>query len=68
MGGSLAEVKLAHSKVEKWSKPEATPFQLNYMLAKPTVRKEPKGVVLIIVPFNYPLWLTFSPLVRAKLV
>jgi hypothetical protein len=67
MAGSLTEVKRAYSKVEKWSKPEAAPLQLNYVLSKPTVRKEPKGVVVIIVPYNYPLWLTFSPLVSIKL-
>jgi acyl-CoA reductase-like NAD-dependent aldehyde dehydrogenase len=33
----------------------------------PYIRREPKGVVLIIVPFNFPLFLTVSPLVRKLL-
>lgn len=28
------------------------------------IYKEAKGVVLVIGPFNYPLWLTIGPLVR----
>ena len=30
---------------------------------RPMIRKEPKGVVLIISPFNYPIFLTLGPLV-----
>jgi len=31
----------------------------------PSIRKEPKGVVLIISPFNYPVFLSFAPLAAA---
>lgn len=61
--GSLAEAKTAHDNVEKWAKSEAAPWSFNYWMSKPTIRKEPKGVVLIIVPFNYPLWLSYGGLV-----
>lgn len=64
MAGSLGEAKLAYDSVEKWSRTESVHWQFNYFLSRPAVRKEPKGVVLIIVPFNYPLWLLISPLVR----
>jgi hypothetical protein len=30
---------------------------------RPVIRKESKGVVLIISPFNYPLWLSIPPAV-----
>ncbi|KAF9047744.1 Aldehyde/histidinol dehydrogenase [Panaeolus papilionaceus] len=32
---------------------------------EPQIRKEPKGTVLIIAPFNYPVWLLLSPLAGA---
>lgn len=31
---------------------------------RPVIYKVPKGVVLIISPFNYPIWLSLGPLVR----
>ena len=34
---------------------------------RPVVYKEAKGVVLIISPFNYPVWLTLTPLVRMRI-
>lgn len=65
MAGSLGEAKLAHDSVERWSRTEGVHWQFNYFLSRPAVRKEPKGVVAIIVPFNYPLWLLISPMVSA---
>jgi hypothetical protein len=61
---AIAEIKEAYNNVEKWSAPEAAPFNVNFFAMKPKIRKEPKGVVLIISPFNYPIWLTLPPLVR----
>ena len=65
IGAAISEAKDAYCNVEKWSKPQKPGFSLTWTLMRPVVRKEAKGVVLIIAPFNYPLWLTFVPLVRA---
>lgn len=60
----MSEVKYAYDMVSKWSKTEAAPFSMNWYAMKPQIRKEPKGVVLIISPFNYPLWCLLGPFVR----
>ncbi len=59
--GECAE---AVSNIYKWTKTTKPPFNLTWTPMNPYIRREPKGVVLIIVPFNYPLFLTVSPLVR----
>ena len=59
---SLAEVKESFDNVEKWTKPESAPLSL-YSLTSPKIRKESKGVVLIFVPYNYPIFLLMSPIV-----
>ena len=60
---SLDAVKYTFDNFEKWAKPEGAELSI-YFGARPQVRKEPKGVVLIFVPFNYPIILLMSPLVR----
>lgn len=68
IGPSIGDTKQAYQNVEKWTKPEKPAFSLNFTAMRPVVRKEPKGVVLIISPFNYPLWLTIGPVVRNLLL
>lgn len=51
--------------VDKWARDEKPAFSVNFFAMRPRVRKEPKGTVLIISPYNYPVWLTLGPLVRA---
>ncbi|CAL1698978.1 unnamed protein product [Somion occarium] len=63
--GTIAEVREAYTNVEKWSKPESPAFSLNWFSMNPKIRKEPKGVVLIIGPFNVPLWCLLGPLAGA---
>lgn len=38
----------AYNHVKEWAKTEDVPWSLNYGLLGPKIRKEPKGVVLII--------------------
>ena len=64
VSSTLSEAVHAYHNVTKWSKPESAPWSLDYFLMKPTIRKESKGVVLIISPFNYPMLLLLGPLVR----
>ena len=60
----LGECADAVSNIYKWTKTTKPPFDLTWTPLNPSIRREPKGVVLIIAPFNYPLFLTVSPLVR----
>ena len=68
INSSITEIITAYSNVDKWAKPEKPPFSLNFTVMRPVIYKEAKGVVLIISPFNYPLWVTISPLVRNLLL
>ncbi|TFK48922.1 NAD-dependent aldehyde dehydrogenase [Heliocybe sulcata] len=65
LDSTITEIKQAISGVDKWAKTERPPFSLTWSPMRPAIRKEPKGVCLIIVPFNYPLWLAMSPLAGA---
>ena len=66
-GGTLSEAVDAYHNVAKWSKPESARWSFNFFAMRPTILKQPKGVVLIISPFNYPMWLSLGPLVRSHL-
>ncbi|WP_205214868.1 coniferyl aldehyde dehydrogenase [Altererythrobacter sp. ZODW24] len=52
--------------VDKWSKPEKrkVQFPLGLMGAKAEVRFEPKGVIGILSPWNFPVNLAFGPLMQ----
>ncbi|KAG6332317.1 hypothetical protein ID866_6770, partial [Astraeus odoratus] len=52
-------------KLEEWAKPEEPTVQESQKRWKPTIHKVPKGTVLIISPWNYPMVLTFAPLIGA---
>lgn len=60
---TISEILTQIKNVEKWSKPTRPPFNVNFFPMRPLIRKEPKGVVLIISPFNYPIFLTLGPAV-----
>ncbi|TFK73416.1 NAD-aldehyde dehydrogenase [Pluteus cervinus] len=65
-GGSIAEVHYCYKRVGKWMRPEKPAgFSMNWTPMRPVMYKEPRGVVLIISPFNYPLFLTVCPLAGA---
>lgn len=69
----LGEVKWAENDIlfvsknlEKWAKDEkAEDIPLMHYFMSPMIRKDPLGCVLIIGPFNFPINLTFGPLVGA---
>lgn len=44
-----------YKKLDGWAKPDKVPFDLETYALGGKVLKEPKGTVLIIGPFNYPL-------------
>lgn len=45
-------------------KPTKPSFSLNFQAMRRIIYKQPKGVVLVVSPFNYPLWLGIGPAVR----
>ena len=55
---------LRHSKkhLRKWMKPQKRHVSLLYKTGKNTVIPQPKGVVAIVSPWNYPLFLAIGPL------
>lgn len=65
VAGSIGPLKHARERLRKWMKPErraTTPAILGLLGAKAEVRYQPKGVVGVISPWNFPVNLTFSPL------
>ena len=65
VAGSIGPLKHARDHVAKWMKPEkrkTTPAILGLFGAKATVQWQPKGVVGVISPWNFPVNLTFAPL------
>lgn len=60
-----AEIDLALKKLGGWMKPVRKFAPLFIEPSSSKVHYQPKGVALIIVPWNYPFYLTFAPLVGA---
>jgi aldehyde dehydrogenase (NAD+) len=61
----LAEIKLALEKLETWSAPQKVDAPLTFLGTRSYVKAEPRGVCLIIAPWNYPFSLAVGPLVSA---
>ncbi|MFQ3666325.1 MAG: coniferyl aldehyde dehydrogenase, partial [Sphingomonadaceae bacterium] len=61
---SVKPLKHALKHVEQWMKPERRrlDFPLGLLGAKAMVEWQPKGVVGVIAPWNFPVNLTFAPL------
>lgn len=65
VSGSIGPLKHAKANLRKWMRPEkrkTTPAILGLFGAKAEVRFQPKGVVGVISPWNFPVNLTFAPL------
>jgi len=60
-----SEVKHTVANLRRWMADQKVGTPLSLMGSSSWIRYEPKGVCLIISPWNYPLNLTFSPLVSA---
>lgn len=61
----LHEIEYSIKKLKKWIKPKKVKTSLINFPSKSYIVKEPYGVSLIISPWNYPIQLTFTPLVGA---
>ncbi|CAG8621180.1 11938_t:CDS:2 [Ambispora gerdemannii] len=53
------------NNLDEWVKPEKVTLPLSLRMGTSYIRKEPKGTVLIIAPWNYPILLALSPLIGA---
>jgi aldehyde dehydrogenase (NAD+) len=60
-----SEIKHAVRHVAKWMRPHRVKTPMALLGARSHIHYEPKGVVLIIAPWNFPINLTFGPLVTA---
>ncbi len=61
----IGEIKDALRHLPRWMKPRKVPTPIGLLGSAGTLRYEPRGVVLIISPWNYPIYLTLGPLVSA---
>ncbi|NLR70183.1 coniferyl aldehyde dehydrogenase [Novosphingobium sp. ERN07] len=64
---ALSLIRYSQKRIKAWSKPEKrhVNFPLNLLGAKAQVRYEPKGVIGIVAPWNFPVGLTMAPLAQA---
>ena len=60
-----SEIKHTVRHLSKWMRPHRVKTPMALLGARSYVHYEPKGVVLIIAPWNFPINLTFGPLVAA---
>ncbi|KAF9228241.1 aldehyde dehydrogenase [Gyrodon lividus] len=65
VGGVVERAVKSAEQVEEWAKPEHPEVPEWKKGWKPTIHKAPRGTVLIISPWNYPVILTFQPLMGA---
>lgn len=59
----IHEIKCAKKELKKWMKPQKVGPPLMMMGTSSEIHYEPKGVCLIISPWNYPVYLTLAPLI-----
>uniref|UniRef100_UPI003F72D593 aldehyde dehydrogenase family protein n=1 Tax=Reyranella sp. TaxID=1929291 RepID=UPI003F72D593 len=65
VASSIGPLKHARDNVRSWMKTErrrTTPRILGFLGARAEIRHQPKGVVGVISPWNFPVNLTFAPL------
>ncbi|WP_339514021.1 coniferyl aldehyde dehydrogenase [Pseudomonas sp. RL_15y_Pfl2_60] len=62
---SLHNIHYATKRIKKWMKPSRRSVGMQFMPASAKVIYQPLGVVGVIVPWNYPLFLAFGPLIGA---
>jgi coniferyl-aldehyde dehydrogenase len=68
LAAAIGPLKLARSKLEGWMKPRrraVAPAALGLMGAKAEVRYQPKGVVGIMTPWNFPVQLAMDAIAGA---
>ena len=61
----LTELKHVRKRLKEWMKPEPVKVTISMLGTKSKIVKEPKGVTLVVSPWNYPFNLTFGPMMWA---
>jgi aldehyde dehydrogenase (NAD+) len=61
----LAEIKNALSNLELWASPKKVDAPITMLGTRSYIQYEPRGVCLILAPWNYPFSLCVGPLVSA---
>lgn len=61
----LKEIRFARKKLKYWMADQAVPTTMLLTGTRSWIRYEAKGVALIISPWNFPINLTFCPLISA---
>ncbi len=61
----LEEIRYHMKHLKRWMKPQRVVPSLGQIPSTVKIHRDPKGVVLIMSPWNYPVLLTLSPLVGA---
>ncbi|VDM39651.1 unnamed protein product [Toxocara canis] len=64
-GSPLCEIDYMLDNIDEWSAPKKVEKTFLTLLDTPMVVKDPLGVVLIIAPWNYPIFLILQPLIAA---
>ena len=64
IAGSIGALKFAKANLAKWMRPEKrkVEFPLGLLGSKAEIQYQPKGVIGVISPWNFPVNLTFTPL------
>jgi aldehyde dehydrogenase (NAD+) len=65
IASTKGEAAFARKHLKKWMRRRRQPLPLAQLPGRCWVRYDPLGVVLIIGPWNYPVYLTLAPLVAA---
>ncbi|WP_313758266.1 aldehyde dehydrogenase family protein, partial [Tissierella sp.] len=65
IGVVYQELNHAIKNLRYWMKPKKVPTPIYLQPANSYIYSEPKGIVLIISPWNYPFQLAISPLIGA---
>ena len=59
----IAEIRHVLSHLDEWARPTKIDATLSYLGTRSEIRYEPKGVCLIIAPWNFPFNLCIGPLI-----
>lgn len=59
----LCEIRHTIRHLSRWMRPKRVPTPMVLFGTRSYIRYEPKGIVLIISPWNYPFTLTLNPLI-----
>lgn len=61
----LASISDTKKQLKKWMKPEKRHVGLAFFGARNSVIPQPKGVIGVVAPWNYPLFLAIGPTIQA---